>query len=180
MGASSGIMSETFRGEYDLKIDGKARLLIPAAFRRVLDLGDERTPESPRTRMVIVYGGKKRNFCECYSFAESEDMARQIRLLPPGSDARLKAERNLVTLSATVELDDDGRIVLPPKVREKLGIAADDLKGGVDTVLAGATNRFTLWRKEVYDAIHRPQDDEDDDEDDVDPLVHLQQVSMGG
>ena len=173
-------MSETFRGEYDLKVDGKARLLVPAAFRRVLDLGDERTPDSPRTRMVIVYGGKKRQFCECYSFKEAEDMAQKIRMLPPGSDQRLKAERNLVTLSATVDLDDDGRIVLPTKVREKLGIASEDLKGGVDAVLAGATNRFTLWRKDTYDAIYRPQEDDEDDDDDVDPLVHLQQISAGG
>ena len=33
-------MSEAFRGEFTQKVDGKARVSIPAAFRRVLEAGD--------------------------------------------------------------------------------------------------------------------------------------------
>ncbi|WP_435258201.1 division/cell wall cluster transcriptional repressor MraZ [Thioclava sp. FR2] len=177
-GASSGKMAEAFRGEYYQKVDSKARVLIPAAFRRVLDAGDTRTPESPRTRMVIVYGGKHRAFCECYSFAEAEQLAAQVAQLPPGSKARLKAERDLITLSATTEVDDDGRIVLPPKVREKLGITPEMLKDGIDSALAGATNRFTLWRRDVYEELFLDAIDDEDD-DDTDPLALLGQAVPG-
>lgn len=170
-------MSEAFRGEYYQKVDGKARILIPAPFRRVLDAGDERTAESPRTRMVIVYGGKHRSFCECYSFAEAEKLAATVNAMPQGSKARLKAERDLITLSATIEVDDDGRIVLPPKVREKLALSPEMLKDGVEAVLAGATNRFTLWRKDTYEDVFL---DDEDDEDDSDPLALLAQVATGG
>lgn len=171
-------MSEAFRGEYYQKVDSKARVLIPAAFRRVLDAGDQRTPESPRTRMVIVYGGRNRAFCECYSFAEAERLAAQVAALPPGSKQRLRAERDLITLSATVEVDDDGRIVLPPKVREKLELTPEMIRDGVDAALAGATNRFTLWRKDVYDDVFLA---EDEDEDDLsDPLALLPVAGPGG
>ena len=163
-------MSEAFRGEYEQKLDAKGRLLVPAVFRRVLDAGDVRTTDSPRTRMVIVYGGKSRSFCECYSFAEAEALARQIAQLPPGTPERLKAERNLITRSATVDIDDDGRIVLPVKAREKLGIDGAIPKDGVELVLAGATNRFTLWRADVYESV---AGDDDDDDDDTDPLALL-------
>lgn len=171
-------MSEAFRGEYYQKVDGKARILIPAPFRRVLDAGDERTAESPRTRMVIVYGGKHRSFCECYSFAEAEKLAATVNAMPQGSKARLKAERDLITLSATIEVDDDGRIVLPPKVREKLAVSPEMLKDGVEAVLAGATNRFTLWRKDTYEDVFL--DDGEDDDDDSDPLALLAQATTGG
>jgi MraZ protein len=162
-------MSETFRGEYYQKVDSKARVLIPAAFRRVLDAGDTRTPESPRTRMVIVYGGPKRQYCDCYTMARADELAREVRALPMGSKDRVKAERNLVIRSATVEIDDDGRIVLPGPVRDKLELTAEMIKEGVESTLAGTGDRFSLWRGDVYREIFG-EDEEDDDED---PLAIL-------
>ena len=163
-------MSETFRGEYYQKVDSKARVLIPAVFRRVLESGDVRTPESPRTRIVIVYGGKARKYCDCYSFERSEEIAREIAEFPQGSAQRLKLERNLVTLSATIEIDDDGRIVLPPPVREKLGLAPEMIRDGVEVTLSGTLDRFSLWRADTYRIVHGLDDGEEDDED---PLTTL-------
>ena len=157
-------MSETFRGEYYQKVDGKARLLIPAPFRRVLDAGDTRTSESPRTRMVIVYGGKSRQHCDCYSMAGADLLAEWVDSLPMGSKDRIRAERDLVTRSATVDIDDDGRIVLPAQVREKLGLTAEMIKEGVEAALAGTTDRFGLWRADTYRAVHEDDDDEDDED----------------
>lgn len=162
-------MPEAFRGEYYQRVDGKARVLIPAPFRRVLDAGDIRLDESSRTRMVIVYGGKARSFCECYSFAEAETLANQIASLPPGSKARLRIERDLITLSATVDIDDDGRFVLPLKVRDKLNLMSGQADAGNEAVLAGATNRFTLWRKDIYEQEFLGLDDDDS----TDPLALL-------
>jgi MraZ protein len=158
-------MSETFRGEYYQKVDSKARVLIPAAFRRVLDAGDTRTPDSPRTRMVIVYGGKHRQHCDCYTMAGADALADWVETLPLGSKDRTKAERDLITRSATVEVDDDGRIVLPPVVREKLGLTPEMIKDGVESVLAGTKERFGLWRADTYRAIQEDDDDDDDGED---------------
>lgn len=147
-------MSEAFRGEFTQKVDGKARVSIPAAFRRVLEAGD---PDSPRKRIVIVYGDERRNFAECYTVAGAQKLEEMIRKLPLGSVQRRILERNMITLSVTLEIDDDGRIVLPPKVREKTGLSSE----AGEAVFAGVLESFQIWKAETYEAdiLRRAQED---------------------
>lgn len=156
-------MAEAFRGEFYQKVDTKARVSIPAAFRRILDADDVPSAEFPRTRLIMIYGGKSRKFVECYSKAGADRLAKLIQQLAPGTKERLKAERNLITLSATVEIDEDGRIVLPAKVREKIGLAAEDLLGA-EAAFAGTLDRFQLWKRATYEAEVVSSDDDDDDD----------------
>ena len=145
-------MSEAFRGEFYQKVDGKARVSIPAAFRRVLEAGDPPTAENPRPRIVVVYGDERRRFVECYSVAEATRLEARIRKLPIGSQSRRILERNLITLSLTVEIDDDGRIVMPAKVRDKVALSAEELAKGAEAVFAGALDTFQIWKRDTYDA----------------------------
>ncbi|MFN5996549.1 MAG: division/cell wall cluster transcriptional repressor MraZ [Paracoccaceae bacterium] len=159
-------MAEAFRGEFYQKVDGKARVSIPAAFRRILEADDPATSDSQRPRLYMVYGGKKRTFVECYSRIGADKLAADVNSMDDGSDERIKAELNLITRSAMVEIEPDGRIVLPPKVREKIGLAGE-IAEKTEVAFAGLSNRFRLYRRDVYDAEFA--DDEDDD--DVDPLT---------
>jgi MraZ protein len=145
-------MAEAFRGEVNQRVDGKARVSIPAAFRRVLEAGDPTFPETPRPKLVMVYGDERRQFVECYSILEMRRVEAMIARLPKGAPRRRFLERNLITLSATVEVDDDGRIVLPQKVREKIGLSAEDLAAGAEATFAGALETFQLWKRESYEA----------------------------
>ena len=158
-------MAEAFRGEFYQKVDGKARVLIPAAFRAVLNADDPQKGEKGGARLVMVYGGKARNFVECYSKQGADQLAADIEAMEMGSPERVRAERDLISRSVMVEVDPDGRIVLPPRVREKMGFAGD-LPGEAEAAFAGFTNRFRLYRREVYDA--ELAEDEDDD---IDPLT---------
>jgi MraZ protein len=168
--------TEAFRGEFYQKVDGKARVSITAAFRRILDADDPATAEFPRTRMVMVYGGKHRSFVECYSHAGAEEVARMVEAIPLGTKDRLRAERSLIIQSVPVEIDDDGRIVLPPQVRDKLGLTPETLAGGIEAAFAGATNRFKLYRRDVYAA---ESEAEDEDDDGTDPLALLSKYRSG-
>ncbi len=159
-------MAEAFRGEFYQKVDNKARVSIPAAFRRILDADDPATTESSRPRVYMVYGGKKRSYVECYSKAGADALAADIEAMDIGSVDRTRAELNLISRSVMVEVEPDGRIVLPPKVREKMGFLGDDLGKGGEAAFAGFTNRFRLYRREVYDAELAA-----DDDDDTDPLT---------
>jgi MraZ protein len=152
-------VSDDFRGEYYQKVDNKARVSIPAAFRRVLDAGDPPSTEFPRTRIVMVYGGKTRQFVECYTVADADRLAARVRKLPMGSKERQVAERDLITRSLTAEIDESGRIVLPQKVRDKIGF--DD---GDETAFAGTLNRFQIWNRDTYDAVNGSLDDDDNDD----------------
>jgi MraZ protein len=158
-------MAEAFRGEFYQKVDGKARVSIPAAFRAVLNADDPQKGEKGGARLYMVYGGKSRTFVECYSKRGADRLAEDIETMEMGSPERTRAERDLISRSVMVEIDGDGRIVLPQKVREKMGFSGD-LPGDAEAAFAGFTNRFRLYRKEVYEAELEAEDD-----DDIDPLM---------
>ncbi len=167
--------SEAFRGEFYQKVDAKARVSIPAAFRRILEAEDPSSPEFPRPRIYMIYGGKSRKFVECYSKSGADALASKIDAMDLGSPERDRAERDLIARSVMAEIEPDGRIVLPPKVREKMGFGPEDLVGGSDAAFAGSTNRFKLYRKEVYDAEQAGEDD-----DGVDPLTLVGRAQRSG
>lgn len=137
---------DAFRGVVATRMDTKARVSIPSAFRDTLDNGMAGT--SGRTRLVLVYGDPRRKFVAGYSLKGMTQLTEEIRDMPRGSRARRALERHMIALSATIEIDDDGRVVLPMPVREKLGLSS----GAAEVVFAGALDFFELWQKETYDA----------------------------
>ena len=148
-------MTDRFRGEFSQKVDSKARVSIPATFRRVLEAGDPAFRETSRLRVVMVYGDSRRSFVECYTVTEMRTLEGLIEALPRGTPRRRLLERNFITLSQTVDVDDDGRIVLPAKVREKLALDG----AGDEAVFAGTLETFQLWRADTYEAeLARPSD----------------------
>lgn len=145
-------MAEAFRGEFSQKIDGKARVSIPAPFRRVIELGDASARES-RAKFVIVYGGgPQRQFLECFTLSGMAEIEARLAKLQSGSPARRYMEHNLITLSLLAEIDEDGRIVLPPRAREKLGLDGAALAKGADLIFAGALDKFHVWQRAAYEA----------------------------
>ena len=169
-------MAEAFRGEVYQTVDKKARVSIPAAFRRILDADDSQKGDKGGPRLYMVYGGKSRRFVECYSKAGADALADRIEAMDLGSPERDRAERDLISRSVMVEIEPDGRIVLPQKVREKMGFLGNDLAAdGGEAVFVGATNRFKLYRREVYHA-----ELAEEDEDDTDPLTLVGRASRTG
>ncbi len=169
-------MAEAFRGEVYQSVDKKARVSIPSAFRAILAADDPQKSEKGLTRVYMTYGGKSRRFVECYSKAGADALAARIEAMELGSKDRDRAERDLISRSVMVEIEPDGRIVLPAKVREKMGFLGNDLAAdGGECVFAGFTNRFKLYRREVYEA-----ELADDDEDDTDPLTLVGRASRTG
>ncbi len=143
-------MSEAFRGEFAQKVDAKARVSVPAAFRRVLEAQDPAFSETRRPRFVLVYGGDGRRFCECYTVEGMKRLIARIGRMAPGDKRRIYLSRNIVRLSLDVEVDEDGRIVLPPKARDKVGLR--DLRDGAEAVFAGDLDKFQIWSRADYDA----------------------------
>ncbi|MDP3958876.1 MAG: division/cell wall cluster transcriptional repressor MraZ [Pseudorhodobacter sp.] len=145
-------MSEAFRGEFNQKVDSKARVSIPAAFRRALQAGDPGWSDGSRPKFVIVYGDDGRRFLECYTMSGIKRIEKLVRLLPLGTPKRRYMERNMITMSLIAEVDEEGRIVLPPKAREKIALSADEMKEGVEATFAGALESFQIWKRRTYEA----------------------------
>ncbi len=144
-------MTEAFKGEIYLKVDSKARVSIPAPMRRILDLGDPADDTHSRPRVVMVYGAGG-NHAQCFSMKGAQKLYETIAAHPENSDKRDDLELAYVARSIDVEIDDDGRIVLPPRIRQRMGVTADDMAKGFNAVFVGKLDRFELWKAETYDA----------------------------
>jgi MraZ protein len=120
-----------FKGTYHHRIDAKGRLPIPAAFRRAL--GEDR-------RVVVTL------LDQClavYTEAEWARLESQLAALPAFGKQVKALTRLLVSRAADCELDVQGRILLPPTLRETARLDRD-------AVVVGVLNRFEVWSPESW------------------------------
>ncbi len=109
-------------GGYDHKIDKKGRVFIPSAFRE--ELGDS---------FIICRGiyGKR---CLCvYSKDEWKNLVEKIGTLPGTKSSTVK--RFLYDGAFNVEFDTQGRILVPPALREYAQFDTEVHIIGMDTNL---------------------------------------------
>ncbi len=121
-----------FIGEYNHAVDEKGRLAIPTKFRKELKGG------------AVVTRGLD-NCLFVYSMAEWKKLAEKLSALP-FSQANARAFARLMLAGAMdVEIDKQGRVVLPEYLRRYAGIAKD-------AVVAGLYGRIEIWDKKSWDA----------------------------
>ncbi|SEO98871.1 MraZ protein [Salinihabitans flavidus] len=167
-------MARRFRGESHHKVDSKGRVSIPASFRRVLEAADPNWTPGESPELVIVYGDHRRNYLECYTIEAIEEVDRKIDALPRGTKERKMLQRLFHGLSYPTNVDETGRLVLPSKLRAKIG-----LEGEAFFIAAGDT--FQIWKPETYETEELARTEEWLEElpDDFDPLIFLDQQSEG-
>lgn len=161
-------MARRFRGESHHKVDAKGRVSIPALFRRVIEASDPDWKEGLAPELIIVYGDHRRNFLECYTVDAMSKIDDQIDDLPRGSMERKMLQRLFHGQSYPTNVDETGRLVLPAKLRAKIG-----LEGEAFFIAAGDT--FQIWKPETYETEEAARTEAWLDElpDDFDPLVFL-------
>ncbi|MHA6263887.1 division/cell wall cluster transcriptional repressor MraZ [Arenibacterium sp. CAU 1754] len=167
-------MSRRFRGESQHKVDTKGRVSIPASFRRVLEAGDPNWKSGENPDLVIVYGDHRRNYLECYTMDAIDEVDAKIDALPRGSMERKMLQRLFHGQSFPTNVDETGRLVLPAKLRAKIG-----LEGEAFFIAAGDT--FQIWKPETYESEELAKTEAwlDDLPDDFDPLVYLDGAPQG-
>lgn len=121
-----------FIGEFQHLIDGKGRLAIPVKFREDLGKG-----------AVVTRGLDSCLFV--FSMDEWKKLAEKLAALPfSQSDSRAFA-RLMLAGAMDVELDGQGRVVIPEYLRKYA-------KLGKDTVVAGLYSRIEVWDKARWEA----------------------------
>lgn len=123
-------------GGFDHKIDKKGRVFIPSAFRE--ELGES---------FIICRGiyGKR---CLCvYSAEEWKNLVEKIGTLPSAKSSTVK--RFLYDGAFNVEFDSQGRILVPPTLREYAGFDSEVHIIGMDTNLEIWDS--SLWNNESQD-----------------------------
>lgn len=137
-------MARRFRGTEEVKVDAKGRISIPAKFRRVFEASDPDWSDSnSRPQLVIVYGTKEQQYLSLYTIEAIEEIDGLISQLPRGSSRRIYLETVVNGLSEESEIDGDGRIGLPQKLREKIGLSDR-------AVFMASGDHLKLWTPEGY------------------------------
>lgn len=159
----------SFTGEHTQKVDSKGRMSIPADFRRVLEAGDPAWNPGQSPRMYLLYGDHLRNQLQGYTVAEFDAVIAQINDLPRGSQKKKRLQRLIIGQSIKLDVDKDGRTVMPIKQRQKLGIKDGEL------YFSGLGDHFEIWKaetftKEIADDLHDWLAEQDDD---YDPMSML-------
>ncbi len=122
-----------FLGEYTHTIDSKGRITIPAKFRNLLAAG------------LVVTRGFDQNLM-LFPMDGWQELAERIAQRPL-SDEDVRAFRRRV-FSGAVDLvpDRQGRILLPPYLREFAQIESD-------VVISGMFNYLELWSTEAWNDV---------------------------
>lgn len=124
-----------FLGEYQHSLDIKARLIVPARFREELGV-----------RFVATKGLD--NCIFIYPFDEWKIIEGKIRSLPfTRADVRSFA-RFFFSGAIELELDKQGRIVLPQNLREYAHIDKE-------LVIIGVGSRLEIWSSQVWAAYNQ-------------------------
>jgi MraZ protein len=168
-------LARRFRGSDTFKVDAKGRVSIPAPFRRVIEASDPDWKDGLRPNIVIVYGPESQDWLDVYSMEAINEMDEQISLMQRGSPQRLMIEELMYGQSFEAQIDDDGRLTIPQKHRDKIG-----LKGEAFFISAG--DYFRIWNPETYEraASRRSQRLADHYPEDFDPRSLLPSLAAKG
>ncbi|MDO5528749.1 MAG: division/cell wall cluster transcriptional repressor MraZ [Paracoccus sp. (in: a-proteobacteria)] len=115
-------MARKFRGSEEVNIDAKGRLSVPARFRRVFEQGDPNWKSGERAQIVLVYGPESWRKLELYTVEAADRIDEEIDRLERGSPERAWLETLMNGQATELEIDTEGRLVLPQKLRAKIGL----------------------------------------------------------
>lgn len=127
-------------GGYDHNIDKKGRVFIPSRLKE--DIGES----------FIVCRGISGKRCLCiYPFNEWEKLVAKISELPSSQASSIK--RFIFDGAFNVEFDAQGRIVIPPTLREYAQLNTSAHLIGMDTYIE-------LWSGELWaqEDVYTPED----------------------
>lgn len=119
-----------YMSEYNHTIDAKGRLIIPSKFRD--SLGDNFVITKGLDGCLLIYDNNEWNHFE-----------EQLKELPSSQKAARQFVRFFLAGASEVELDKQGRILIPGNLRE----FAELMK---DVVLVGVGKKIEIWDKTRY------------------------------
>jgi MraZ protein len=125
-----------FRGVNALNLDNKGRLAIPTRYRDEL-------MRLANGQMVITVD--RDHSLLLYPLPEWEEIERKLVKLPSFNVQARRLQRLLIGHATEVELDGNGRILLPPLLRE---FASLDKA----VVMIGQGNKFEIWDEAKWNA----------------------------
>ena len=119
-----------FLGEYEHTMDDKGRVAVPARFREALGDG-----------IVITRGFEK--CLMAFPRERWDQLSQQVSALPLGQTDARNLRRLLFSGAQDLQLDRQGRILIPQNLREYAGL-------NVQAIVAGLNTHFEIWSAERW------------------------------
>lgn len=126
---------QVFRGVATFNLDAKGRMAIPAKFRKHLDVCCE-------GRLVVTIDHSD-HCLQLYPMPEWEQVEQKLIALPSLNPQVRRLKRMLLGNATECEMDGNGRILLPAKLREFAGLDKS-------MVMSGQGNKFELWNEQTW------------------------------
>ena len=105
-----------FRGNHPTRVDDKGRLKVPAEFKRVID-------EKYGTQFYITSLDGK--VAQIYPFEEWERIEQKLAALPTFNPTKKKFLTRVNYWGQQVEMDGQGRLLIPQLLRENAAIKGE-------------------------------------------------------
>ncbi len=131
-----------FSGKYYYTVDPKGRIIIPAPFREIIS-------SNYSTKLYITNAP----FDKClyiYPMEEWNKLQDQVRTKPRSDEAIRFFLRRVVASAIEMEMDKQGRVLVPVALREDANINSN-------VVMAGQIERIELWDRNEWDALFDPE-----------------------
>jgi len=132
-----------FIGEYKHNLDEKGRMAVPSKFRHSLN-----------NRAVVTRGLDHCLFV--FSAGEWEELAEKIKSLPMTQANSRSFSRLMFAGAVDVEIDSQGRVLIPDYLRKYAGLEKS-------AVVAGVYNRIEIWNEERWESYKQKTEEESDE-----------------
>ncbi len=138
-----------FRGNHPTRVDEKGRLKIPAEFKRVID-------EKYGSQYYITsLDGKS---AQVYPFEEWERIEQKLAALPTYNPTKKKFLSRVNYWGQMVDMDSQGRLLLPQMLRDAAGLKGEVAVTGNLTLLE--VRNLESYRREIEEQPFTPEDEE--------------------
>jgi MraZ protein len=129
-----------FLGEHQHTLDAKGRVILPARFRERLSGG-------------LVFAPSQERCIDVYPATAFERRVEELRTLPREDQRNRHYLRVLLANSYPETPDAQGRVVIPPKLREFAGLEKDlSINGADEKVEIWDRTRWDEYRREAEEA----------------------------
>lgn len=124
-----------FRGLNSVSLDVKGRVTMPVEYRAQLQ-------DEGSSRIVITIDTEDRCLL-LYPFLVWEEIEKKIGALPTFNQLTRRIQRLLIGHATEVELDNSGRFLVPPLLREYA-------KLDKNVMLVGQGKKIEIWHEELW------------------------------
>jgi MraZ protein len=118
-------------GTHGYQLDPKGRISLPSRFREAFSDG-----------AVLTLGQDGCLFC--FPRAEWDARSREVRAVPLSDPEGRAYARMFFGKAESLELDSQGRLLIPQRLRGEVGIRKD-------VVVLGVFDRMEIWEREAHE-----------------------------